>query len=186
MIIFTSGENLNLRTKVCLSVSLLSLLLGGCSTELNSPSQHETPIARSEVRKRDFGNVMGDDFLLFGGPAKPGQAQPGYSSAVNPYLWKASLDTLSFVPLASADAVGGVIVTEWHTAENRSNERMKMTIVISDRALRADALQVIIHKQRLSGGCWVAQSTDESAQSRMEEIILTKARELRVAKLEAN
>ena len=168
-----------------LTVALPVLILNGCSEWSGAP-QHETPLSRSEIRKRDFGNVMGDDFLLFGARKAASATSGGYSSAgsnVNPYLWRATLDTLTFAPLSSADAVGGVIVTDWYISEAKPNERVKLTVVITDRALRADALKVTIHKQRLSGTAWLAQPSDGSAQSAMEDIILSKARELRVAAL---
>ena len=66
---------------------------------------------------------------------------------VNSYLWHASLDTLSFLPLTSADPVGGVIISEWYVAPSSPNERLKVTVYIMDRSLRADGLKVVVFRQ---------------------------------------
>ena len=74
---------------------------------------------------------------------------------VNSYLWHATLDTLSFIPLASADPFGGVIITEWYSAPEAPNERMKVTVYILDRALRADGLKVAVFRQTKDAtGVW--------------------------------
>src|ERR1700744_3663982 len=73
---------------------------------------------------------------------------------VNSYLWHASLDTLSFIPLASADPFGGVIITDWYVAPNAPNERLKVTIYILDRNLRADGLKVVVFRQTRAGAAW--------------------------------
>ncbi|HKQ43779.1 MAG TPA: DUF3576 domain-containing protein [Rhizomicrobium sp.] len=103
---------------------------------------------------------------------------------VNSYLWHASLDTLSFLPLASADPFGGVIISEWYVAPSSPNERLKVTIYIMDRALRADGLKVVVFRQVRSGSAeWQeAQPSAETARQ-LENSILTRARELRLATL---
>jgi hypothetical protein len=102
---------------------------------------------------------------------------------VNSYLWHASLDTLSFLPLTSADPFGGVIISEWYVSPTSPNERLKVTIYIMDRALRADALKVVVFRQVASNGAWQdAQPTPDTAH-KLEDSILTRARELRLASL---
>ena len=98
---------------------------------------------------------------------------------VNAYLWRASLDTLSFAPLAQADSNGGVIVTEWYVNPQNPSERAKISVAILDRDLRADALRVAASRQTLANGQWVEAPVSAATVQRLEEIILTRARDLR-------
>jgi len=100
---------------------------------------------------------------------------------VNAYLWRASLDTLSFAPLAQSDSNGGVIVTEWYANPQNPQERAKVTVTILDRDLRADALRVTAARQTLQGGQWIDAPVTAATVQRLEEIILTRARDLRRA-----
>ena len=100
---------------------------------------------------------------------------------VNAYLWRASLDTLSFAPLATSDSNGGVIVTEWYSNPQNPQERAKVTVSILDRDLRADALRVTAARQTLQNGQWVDAPVTAATVQRLEEIILTRARDLRRA-----
>ena len=99
---------------------------------------------------------------------------------VNAYLWRASLDALSFAPLLQADSAGGVIVTDWYANPRNPAERMKVSVTILDQDLRADALRVAASRQvAVSGGTWVEAPIDAATIQKLEDIILTKARELR-------
>lgn len=102
---------------------------------------------------------------------------------VNSYLWRASLDTLSFLPLLSADPIGGVIISDWYSGTGEPNERFKLTIYILDRDLRVDALRVGIFRQRREGSTWRDMSVSELTRRQMEDAILTRARELKIADL---
>jgi hypothetical protein len=162
---------------------ILGLVLTGCSQDLSPKSGEEVPLGRTESRKKDYGKLFGEEFLLFGGPKKRSAAGTA-SSLVNPFIWRASLDTLSFMPLASADAVGGVIITDWYTAPSTPHERLKVTIYVTTPQLRADALKVTIYKQ-VKKGEWVNAPADPASAVEMENIILSKARQLRVHHLES-
>jgi Domain of unknown function (DUF3576) len=99
---------------------------------------------------------------------------------VNAYLWRASLDALSFAPLLQADSNGGVIVTDWYVNPANPGERVKLTVAILDRDLRADALRVSGSRQVIAAnGTWVDAPLQAATVQRIEEIILTKARDLR-------
>lgn len=101
---------------------------------------------------------------------------------VNSYLWHASLDTLSFMPLASADPFGGVIITNWYSAGDSLNERMKVTVYILTRTLRADGLKVAVFRQtRGPDGVWADAQVNPQTAAKLEDAILTRARELRLA-----
>lgn len=98
---------------------------------------------------------------------------------VNAYLWQAALDTVSFAPLVQADSNGGVIVTDWYANPNSPDERVKLTVTILDSDLRADALRVAAARQTLQGGQWLEAPVTAATVQRLEEIILTRARDLR-------
>jgi len=102
---------------------------------------------------------------------------------VNSYLWHASLDTLSFLPLVSADPFGGVIISEWYVAPTSPNERLKVTVYIMDRSLRADGLKVVVFRQTRNGNVWQDAQASPDTAHKLEDSILTRARELRLATL---
>lgn len=98
---------------------------------------------------------------------------------VNSYLWRASLDTLSFMPLLQTDSNGGVIVTDWYVNPASPNERVKLTVYILDKDLRADALRVAASRQVNQGAGWADAPVRAATVQKLEQIILTKARDLR-------
>ncbi len=101
---------------------------------------------------------------------------------VNAYLWRATLDTMSFMPLASADPWGGVVNYNWYTDPQVPNERFKATVFILDRRLRADALNVSVNKEvQDASGQWVAAPVAAQTETDLENAILTKARQLNLA-----
>ena len=101
------------------------------------------------------------------------------SIGVNSYLWRAALETLSFMPLTQADSNGGVIVTDWYSNPSNPDERVKVTVSILDQDLRADALRVAASRQVMESGTWVAAPVQAATVQKLEDIILTKARDLR-------
>lgn len=105
---------------------------------------------------------------------------------VNSYLWHATLDTLRFMPLASADPFGGVIITDWYSAPEDPNERMKVTVYILDRNLRADGLKIAVFRQTSSTSGWVDAQVNPDTATKLEDAILTRARELRLATVKSN
>ncbi|MBS0481666.1 MAG: DUF3576 domain-containing protein [Proteobacteria bacterium] len=98
---------------------------------------------------------------------------------VNSYLWRASLEALSFMPLVQTDSNGGVIVTDWYTNPNNPGERMKLTVTILDQDLRADALRIAASRQISQSGTWVDAPVQAATIQKLEDVILTKARDLR-------
>ncbi|MCW3797723.1 DUF3576 domain-containing protein [Sphingomonas sp. BN140010] len=101
------------------------------------------------------------------------------SIGVNTYLWRAAIDTLSFAPLITADSNGGVIVTDWYANPNAPGERVKLTVSILDQELRADALRVAASRQVNQGGQWVDAPVSAATVQKLEDIILTRARDIR-------
>ncbi|HTQ12588.1 MAG TPA: DUF3576 domain-containing protein [Rhizomicrobium sp.] len=100
---------------------------------------------------------------------------------VNSYLWHATLDTLSFLPVQSADPFGGVIITDWYSSPDNPNERMKVTVYILDRRLRADGVKIAVFRQTHSADGWVDAQVNPDTATKLEDAILTRARELRLA-----
>ena len=99
---------------------------------------------------------------------------------VNAYLWRASLDTLSFLPLASADPYGGVIITDWYANPQKADERLKATVYILDTRLRADGISAAVFRETLVNGVWTPASVSGETNIALEDAILAKARQLRL------
>ena len=132
------------------------------------------------------GSLLGDDSLVFGtAKDRPGSARGGGSEAgggalgVNAYLWRGALDTLSFMPLASADPFGGVIITDWYTPPTANGERFKATAYILGRELRSDGVRVSIFRQVLENGQWADAPVSPVTVGDIENKVLSRARELR-------
>lgn len=154
---------------------------GGDSSYPESVDGHRyDPNPSGEPRETIFGE---GGLSLFGGGGKAKEGGAGIG--VNSYLWRASLDTISFMPLASADPFGGVIITDWYQDPKTPNERFKLTVYIMDRRLRADGVKVSVFRQQQGPkGGWVDASIDDNTAPRIENAILVRARQLRMANIE--
>ncbi|WP_408836153.1 DUF3576 domain-containing protein [Acidisphaera sp. L21] len=131
--------------------------------------------------KGDRGKMGGDQGLVFGigkGAGTSG-SQDGAALGVNAYLWRGALDTLAFMPLASADPFGGVIITDWYQPPTAGGERFKATAYILGRQLRADGIRVSIFRQVQQNGQWVDASVSQTTTGEIENKVLARARELR-------
>jgi hypothetical protein len=113
----------------------------------------------------------------------PNQLAPSQVTtlAINSYLWRAAVDTVSFAPLLQANAQSGVIITDWYANPRTPGERVKLTVSILDPDLRADALRVSASKQVYQNGAWVDSPVTAATVQKLEDIILTRARDLRRA-----
>ncbi len=160
--------------------------LAGCGSTsssigsaLGGPAR-EPLLSAEEQAAQQRGSLFGEGGLvLFGGNRadQPGEAGIG----VNSFLWRASLDTVSFMPIASADPFGGVILTDWHSLAASPDERFKVNIHILDRQLRSDGVRAAVFRQVRDGsGSWTDAPVAPGTAAALEETILTRARELRV------
>lgn len=157
------------------SVGVLALSLVGV-TACGSTGGTRTFQSGDEGRSGLFG--------LGGGSAGKGGAGAPAQLGVNGYLWRATLDTLSFMPLASADPYGGVVITDWYVNPEKPDERFKATAYILDTRLRADGLNVTVFKQISDGaGGWTDAPTSAQTETDIENAILTRARQLRLANI---
>ncbi len=160
--------------------------LAGCGMGASSSDPKGQYDARSgRVIDPDNPNretVFGEGGLGFG-QGKSGDSEGGGGGiGVNSFLWRASLDTVAFMPLSSADPFGGVIITDWYTPESTPGERFKVTVYILDRRLRADGLKVAVFRQvKTEAGDWADSAVANDTPINLENAILTRARELRVA-----
>lgn len=166
-----------MRTLHYLLPALLLLGLAACS---GVETERHVPKGYDDERKERIGKLTGEGLILSG--RSKGEEGAG-ALGVNSYLWRATLDTVSFMPLASADPFGGVIITDWYEDPKAPGERFKVNALILDKTLRADGVKVSIFKQKLEKGVWRDQPVDEKLQRSLEDTILTRARQLRVAQL---
>jgi len=128
------------------------------------------------------GQAYGSGFHPFGGGGLHGPANGPATIGVNAFLWRATLDTLAFMPLASADPYGGVVITEWYANPEKPDERFKCTVYILDTRLRADGLNVTVYKQvRDATGGWIDAAASDQTAIDIENAILTRARQLRLS-----
>jgi len=102
---------------------------------------------------------------------------------VNSYLWHATLDTLASLPLVSADPFGGVVITDWYVTPASPDERLKVTAYIMDRDLRAEGLRLVVFRQTRANGVWSDAQPSPDTAHKLEDVVLTRARELRLATL---
>ncbi len=174
--------------KTVLSLALV-LTLSACSKnpipkgEAKFPSGLDRTTTGDDIYGEKESVFGGDGFSIFGGKKK-GSDDGSTGIGVNSYLWRASLDTVSFMPLASADPFGGVIITDWYSSEEKPNERFKINIFILDKQLVSSGVKAKIFRQVKASGGWKDTETTEGTERQLEDAILTRARQLRVAALE--
>jgi hypothetical protein len=146
--------------------------LGACASK--APAASGATGAAAKAKSNSF----------FGGRSKAGRSTGEAGIGVNAFLWRATLDTLSFMPLADSDPFGGTYATEWHSIAEKPDERFKVQVYILDTRLRADGLAVQVFRQTRDGSGWVDASVDPDTAIQIENSILTRARQLRIAQLE--
>lgn len=162
------------------SLVVLTGLVAGCSGVTITPNTPET--TNDQLAKGPQSSLTGSNEPLFTTGTRHKDTQTpdsGGSLAVNAYLWRGALDTLSFMPLLSADAFGGVIITDWYQPPSASGERFKATAYVLGRQLRADGVKVSIFRQVLQNGTWVDAPVAQSTVDEIENKVLARARELR-------
>jgi hypothetical protein len=178
------------RVVVIASLGLAGIGLGACTGGLETVEDRNTYQSNKRsgkgqtLQKVDNSGVFGSDGLtLFGGGGKEDTSGGGGGGVgVNSYLWRASLDTISFMPLASADPFGGVIITEWYSPPEAPNERFKLNVFILGRDLRADGVRAAVFKQQRDGsGAWLDAPVEAQTATDLENSILSRARQLRVS-----
>jgi hypothetical protein len=165
--------------KIILLALFLPLVAGCSSLGLESDPSYER---KDQETLYKYGSAASDSggFNIFGGPEK--KSEEGNGLGVNAFLWRATLDTISFMPLASADPFGGVIITDWYSPPETPTERTKLNVYIRSRELSSDGIKVSVFRQTQSAdGTWSDASVAASTAGSLENAILTKARQIRLA-----
>lgn len=164
------------------SVAVVGLSLAACGG-----NSIETIYPRTTAGATNAGvaQQLGTDASTQGGRFSTSDSGRDGGIGVNAYLWRASLDTTSFMPLASADPFGGVIITDWHSPPETPDERFKITVYILDRQLRADGIKVsVFRQQRSPSNAWADAAVAIDTAAKLENAILTRARQLRMDSFE--
>jgi hypothetical protein len=157
----------------------LTLLVGCAGVQPEGIYPNRSPGDSTPYQKRD--SIFGEGRLGVGlGGGQKQDQDAGGGIGVNGFLWRASLDTIAFMPVNSADPFGGVIITDWYAMPDAQQERFKMNVYILGRALRADGVRVAVFRQvQDTNSGWIDASVPEGANTRIEDAILTRARQLR-------
>lgn len=169
----------------CSALFVLLFALTACG-ELAGMADKDTsyPKRTKDERNERRGKLTGDG-LKIGGPSEESEPEGKNPLGVNSFLWRATLDTLAFMPLASADPFGGVIITDWYEHSSARGERFKVNALILDRKLRADGVKVSLFKQKQTPDRgWIDVEVDEALARKLEDTILTRARQLRIKNLD--
>lgn len=158
------------------------LALSACSDDgIKGEAKYPTGADRSSTGGDIYAepdSVFGKDGLTFLGGGKKDDSS-GNGIGVNSHLWRASLETVSFMPLASADPFGGTIITDWYVSADVPNERSKLNVFILDKHLRASAIKVKVFRQIHANGRWVDVEANAKTGTDIEDAILTRARQIR-------
>ncbi len=172
----------------CLVAVAVAALLSGCG---DSKVEHEYPDTRYRNLPGNYGSnykpkggrqgLFGEDGITLLGGNRDRSSGGGSGIGVNSFLWRASLDTLAFMPLASADPFGGVIITDWFAPPETPDERFKVTVFILDKQLRTDGLKVAVFRQEKAADGWADAAVTGGMNTEIENNILARARELRIA-----
>ena len=152
-------------------------------TKFNSAIDMDLAMRDAETRLQSGGGLLGKGGLSFGDLLGENQNQSTTASVgmpINAYIWKASLETISFMPLSSADPIGGTIITDWYSTTNNQKERCKLNIFISGKKLKAENLKVNSFCQEYKDQVWVNKNIDKENNTKIENAILNKAKKLRL------
>lgn len=180
--------NAFLKNYTVLILTVSALGLSACSGDsIKSEAKYPTGLERNTGDANDIYNkqqgIFGTDdgISLFSTKRDKEEATADSGIGVNSFLWRATLDTVSFMPISSADPFGGVVLTDWYQPDVEKGERFKVNVFILGRQLRSDGIRVRAFKQKLSGDSWVDAKISEDTATKLEDTILTRARQLRVA-----
>ena len=156
---------------------LLATLTACSSTnsESDTSSQEKTGPGSFITGKSEQGITLSD---LSGASKNKSLGMP-----VNALLWRASLDMASILPIDDIDVFSGTILTDWYSLPSKPNEQIKLAIFVLDKELRSDAIRVIVYIQMLNNGVWEDSGIDQELATRLENLILTRAREIRATSI---
>jgi hypothetical protein len=169
------------------SVTILALAgagLAACSSDVPIEVPGEMSNESTDRIRAQHGTIHGQEGILAFGTGSDDETNGAVYGGigVNAYLWRASLETIDFMPLAQADPFGGVIITDWYSPPETPGERFKINVYILDTVLRADGVKVAVFRQTNGTEAgWIDAAVDGNTGTAIEDNILTRARELRIA-----
>ena len=151
-------------------------------TPFNLATDKDLAISDAQNRLRTGGGLLGNkgSFSFLEDDEGPSSQITNLGMPINPYLWKASLETISFMPLSSTDPFAGTIITDWYTAENNQGERCKLNIFINGKDLKTDNLKVSSFCQTLKNNQWVNMPSKAEENTKLENVILNGAKKLKL------
>ena len=157
-------------------------IINRSGTVYSSADRKELALRDAENRLSTGGGLFSSDGIdLFGGDGKKNSGEfAGFGMPINPYLWSASLETLSFMPLSSADPFGGTIFTDWYSSGANENERCKINVFISGAELKTQNLRVASFCEIFKNNKWVGVKTKSEDNIGLENAILNKAKKLKL------
>ncbi|MFN7038071.1 MAG: DUF3576 domain-containing protein [Alphaproteobacteria bacterium] len=165
--------------KKIVSIIFTAIFVTGCS---GSEIKHEYPKSAEDIRYDRAGSMFGskDGFKILGNNEKKSTTQ---SLNVNIYLWKAALDVVSFMPLASVDSASGIIITDWFEDPNAPKERFKLNIIITGAELKINSIKVTLFKQIMDSKFnWRDAKVNNNVAQEFEDKIITRARQIKISK----
>ncbi len=136
------------------------------------------PKSEQEQKWDEVGSIAGEEGLVFRPGRIKNESTKAAGCSINKYLWQASINTLSVIPLASADSNGGVIITEWYSPPATPNFRFKINIFIKDDVIHPDAIEVKVFEEVLKNKQWVMNENTSNLAITLEDKILRRAREI--------
>ena len=159
-------------------------ILDRSGTKFNSAFDLELAMRDAETRLQTGGGLLGKGGLsiggVFGNSKKDKVSETSIAMSVNVFLWRGALETISFMPISSADQVGGIIITDWYSTSDNPNERCKLNIFITGTSLKTENLRVASFCQELKEQTWINKNIAEENNTKLENAILNKAKKIRL------
>ncbi len=188
LLVFIVGCNSNLskeeKEELWSKAQTRQAIIDRSGTKFNSAIDPELAMRDAQTRLQSGGGLLGKGGLSFGGILNENKNENNNNTSivmpVNIFLWRGALDTVSFMPLNSADPVGGTILTDWYSTADKENERCKLNIFISGKKLETQNLKVTTFCQEYKDQKWVNKKVDQNSNIKIENAILNKAKKLRL------
>ena len=159
-------------------------ILDRSGTKFNSATDPELAMRDAQTRLQSGGGMLGNKGLsidgILGGKKERNFTSSAISMPVNVFLWRGALETVDFMPLASADPVGGTIITDWYSTGENINERCKLNIFINGTTLTTENLRVTSFCQEFKNQTWINKTINKDNNIKIENAILNKAKKLRL------
>jgi len=157
-------------------------IINRSGTVFSSGTNKKLALQDAETRLQTGGGLLGKEGISLN--MLEGNKQETYSTIgmpINPYLWRASLETISFMPLASADPFGGIIITDWYSTNSNIDERCKLNIFIKGAELKTNNLVVKSYCQKLTNNNWINIQSENEKNIKIENAILNKAKKIKLS-----